>query len=223
MARIARVIVPGCPHYVMQRSKRRRRAFLADDDYRAYLDLLAERCRAHRVALWAYCLMPDRIHLIAVPKTSDGLARTLAETHRLYTRRLNFCKGRRGHLWRGRFSSFPMDMEHCVAAARHIERNPVREGLVKQPWQWPWSSAAAHVTGRGGGLVKVRPLLAKVGAWRRFLQAADEDAETAEQLRRHEVIGRPLGADAFVIGLEKLLRRRFRPRKRGPKPKRKRK
>jgi putative transposase len=93
--------------------------------------------------------MPNHVHLVAVPRTPEGLARAIGEAHRRYTRRINFRKEWRGYLWQGRFASCVMDREHGVAAARYIERNPVRAGLVKRAWEWPWSSAAAHVAGRG--------------------------------------------------------------------------
>ena len=112
-----------------------------------------------------------------------------------------------------------MDASHTLAAARYIERNPVRAGLVRRPWQWPWSSAAGHVKGRGDALVAAGgPLVAEVSDWRRFLAAA-EDEEQVERLRRHVRTGRPLGEAAFIARLETRLDRRLHRLKPGPKPK----
>ena len=55
------------------------------------------------------CLMPNHMHLIAAPKSEDGLRRAIDEAHRRYTRRVNFREQWRGHLWQGRFASFVMD------------------------------------------------------------------------------------------------------------------
>ena len=220
MARLARVVIPGRPHHIIQRGNRRLPTFLCDDDYEAYLTLLAEHAGACGVAVLAWCLMPNHVHLVAIPKTEDGLARALGETHRRYTRRVNSREGWRGHLWQERFSSCVLDGRHALAAARYVERNPVRAGLVKRAWEWPWSSAAGHVSGRGDALV--RPggrLAAAVSDWRRFL-AAEEDEETLSRLRLHTRTGRPLGAPAFVDCLESLLGRTLRPRKPGRKPQR---
>ena len=90
MARIARVVVPGLPHHVTQRGNRRMQTFFGEEDYRAYLSLAAEWCSRHGVAIWAYCLMPNHVHLIAVPRSGEGLARALGEAHRRYTRSVNF-------------------------------------------------------------------------------------------------------------------------------------
>jgi putative transposase len=99
-----------------------------------------------------------------------------------------------------------------------VERNPVRAGLVKRAWQWPWSSAAGHVSGRGDVLVRPGgPLAAEITDWRRFLSAEDDEA-TLETLRRHARTGRPLGADAFVSRLERSLGRTLHPQRPGPKP-----
>jgi putative transposase len=66
---------------------------------------------------------------------------------RRYTRRINFREKWRGYLWQGRFASFMMDEPHLLAAARYVELNPVRAGLVAKAGDWPWSSAQAHLRG----------------------------------------------------------------------------
>ena len=109
MARLARVVAPGFPHHVTQRGNRRQTTFFLDDDYRAYLSLMAEWCGRHGAHVWAYCLMPNHVHLIVVPEAADGLRRAIGEAHRRYTRLINFREGWRGHLWQERFASFPMD------------------------------------------------------------------------------------------------------------------
>ena len=85
MSRLARLIVPGFPHHVTQRGNRRAPVFFEQADYALYRDHLGERCRKASVECWAYCLMPNHVHLILVPATADGLARAIGETHRQYT------------------------------------------------------------------------------------------------------------------------------------------
>jgi putative transposase len=111
MVRIARVVAPAVPHHVTQRGNRRQQTFFSDEDYQVYLELMSEWCKKHKVQIWAYCLMPNHVHLIAVPETKDALNLAIGEAHRRYTRRINFREGWRGHLWQGRFSSFVKD--HC--------------------------------------------------------------------------------------------------------------
>lgn len=121
------------------------------------------------VAVWAYCLMPNHVHLILVPATANGLRSALGEAHRRYTRAINQRQGWVGHLWQGRFASCALDAAHLVAAARYVELNPVRAHLVERPETWPWSSAKAHLAGQDDGLVTVAPLLEAVGDWSAFL------------------------------------------------------
>jgi len=215
MARIARVVAPGFPHHVTQRGNRRQKTFFCEDDYQAYLGLMAEWCRKCQVAIWAWCLMPNHVHLIAVPQNTEGLARAIGEAHRRYSRRINFREGWRGHLWQERFASFPMDENYLLAAARYVEMNPVRAGMVHTPEDYRWSSAHAHLEGHDDLLVKVAPLLEMVGDWRVFLDS-DEEIDK-DRLRQHERTGRPLGRESFVEGLEADLNRELRPRKPGPK------
>jgi putative transposase len=217
MARIARVIAPGLPHHVTQRGNRRQQTFFCDDDYRQYLSLMAEWTSKCGVEIWAWCLMPNHVHLIAVPAADDALARAIGEAHRRYTRMINFREKWRGHLWQERFASFPMDENYLLATARYIEMNPVAAGLVAHPGDYPWSSARTHLSGEDDPLVQQTSLLpAMVGNWRDFLSLSHEDE--LKVLKRHERTGRPLGSDPFVHQLEGELSRPLQPRKPGPKP-----
>jgi putative transposase len=103
-----------------------------------------------------------------------------------------------------------------LAAARYIEQNPVRAGLAARPWEYPWSSAAAHVSGRDDSLVKASLLLELVGDWKAFLSMGAPEDEI-KQLRRHERTGRPLGSERFLGAVERQLGRTLRRGKPGPK------
>jgi putative transposase len=162
--------------------------------------------------------MPNHVHLIAVPKTEDGLRLAIGEAHRRYTRMVNFREGWRGHLWQGRFASFVLDEDYLLAAARYVELNPVRAGLVTAPSKYRWSSARAHLKGKDDILVKVSPLLKIAGNWRKLLLSAVSEEEM-NLFRQHESTGRVLGDDDFQKRLEKKLGRVLRPQKPGPKKK----
>jgi putative transposase len=216
MARIARVVAPGLPHHITQRGNRRQETFFCEEDYEEYIGLMSGWCRRWNVDVWAYCLMPNHVHMIMVPASEEGLRRAIGEAHQRYTRRVNFREGWRGHLWQGRFASAPLDERYLLAAARYVELNPVRAGLVKDPAAYPWSSAAAHTSGTDDALVKVKPLLEMVGNWRDLLLSGVSEQEI-EQIRRHERTGRPLGSDGFVGKLEGALGRILHPQKPGRK------
>ena len=204
------------PHLVTQRGNRRQQTFFGEDDYQHYLELMAQFCRLEHVAIWAYCLMPDHVHLIAVPRTAESLRRAVGEAHRRYTRRINSREGWQGHLWQGRFASFAMDADHVMIAARYVELNPVRSGLVQAPRRYRWSSAAAHLKGQDDDLAQVAPLLQMAPDWRRLLAGAVEEDEL-DVLRAHRRTGRPLGDEKFLKRLEKKLGRVLRRQKPGPK------
>jgi len=217
MARIARVVAEHYPHHITQRGNRRQDTFFCDDDYRYYIRLMAEWCDKCGVTIWAYCLMHNHVHLVAVPESEGGLRRAIGEAHRRYTRHINFREQWRGHLWQGRFASFLMDEKYILTAARYIELNPVRAGLVSIPEEYPWSSVKAHMKGRNDDLVKVQPLLRMVDDWRQFL-SGDVSDEEYQLLQRHERTGRPLGSTSFIEQLENKLSRILTPQK-GGRPK----
>ena len=218
MARIARFVVPGLPHHVTQRGNRRETVFFSDLDYELYRDLLAQQCRKHGVAVWAYCVMPNHVHLILVPDRAEALGRALGETHRRYSAVANARMRVTGHVFQSRFGSVVMDEEHLMAAARYVALNPVRAGLAARAWDWRWSSVRAHLAARDDALAAVAPLLERCNF--RFGDLIDAPAsdEAMAALRGAETIGRPLGSPAFLDRRAALTGRDPRPRKRGPKP-----
>jgi putative transposase len=218
MARLARVVAPCFAHHITQRGNRRQPTFFCDEDYQCYLELLAHWCGTLEVKILAYCLMPNHVHLIAVPQSADGLRRAIGEVHRRYSRMVNFREGWRGHLWQGRFASCVLDETHLLTAARYVEPNPVRAGLINSPTRYRWSSAAAHARGRDDIVVRVGPLLELAPNWRAFLARVLRE-EDIKLLRAHEQTGRPLGDEAFLATLEQDLGRTLRRMKPGPKGK----
>ena len=209
--------MPGIPHHVTQRGNRRMETFFCDEDYAEYLALMAEGCSARGIEVWAYCLMPNHVHMVVVPESEDGLRRGIGEAHRRYTRMVNFREGWRGHLWQSRFASFPMDEQYLLAAARYVELNPVKARLAATPESYPWSSAAAHLSAKDDVLVKVEPILELAPDWRGFLAAGDA-AEYGRAFERHERTGRPMGGKRFILMLEKAIGRVLELQKPGRRP-----
>jgi len=204
MPRIARIVVPGYPHHIVQRGNRRLDVFFSDDDRLAYIELLKNACRRFGVQIWAYCLMTNHAHFIAVPKKADSLARCFSDAHVRYTRLINKREGWKGHLWQARFGSSVLDEEYLLAAVRYVERNPLRAGLALKPWEYAWSSAAWHM-----GKVETDPLVSGdgmlrelIGDWGKYLRK-DDDAEAMDVLRREVLVSRPSGTESFIKKLEK--------------------
>jgi putative transposase len=219
MPRIARVVAPGYPHHITQRGNRRQPTFFSDDDYVAYIDLMAEWCSHYGVEVWAYCLMPNHVHIVCVPSKKDSLHLAIGEAHRRYTRVINFRQGWRGHLWQGRFASYVMDERYLFACVRYVENNPVRAKLSARAEGWRWSSASAHISGKDDRLVTVKPMLRIVKKkWANFLSSQATEDEISD-MRKHERTGRPLCAPWFLDHLEVLLNRKLKPKKAGRKPK----
>ena len=219
MARLKRIVLPGIPHHVTQCGNRRGRTFFEDGDYALYLDLLFDAAARSGVAIWSYCLMPNHVHIVAVPSDEDGLRRTFRHVHRHYTGYINARMRVTGHLWQGRFSSVAMDEAHLVCALRYVALNPVRARLVDRAEDWRWSSTAAHLAGKSDAFVDVAPALERVGDFRSFLNEAFDEALTYTALRKAEAAGRPVGSKAWLADMEERTGRALAPGKRGPKPK----
>jgi putative transposase len=198
MPRSARIVVPDLPHHITQRGNRRQPIFFSDQDRRRYLDMLAAACTVHATKCLAWCLMENHVHLILVPATLDGLRATLASAHTRYAQRVNYGQGASGHLFQGRYSSYPMDESHLMVAVRYVENNPVKAGLVAQAEDWRWSSARAHILGGSDGLTDVDAIGRHVPNWRAYLQEGLEAADRDEAMEAAIRSGRPMGRAAWV-------------------------
>jgi putative transposase len=219
MARLSRLILPGLPYHVTQRGNRRATIFFEDGDYLLYRDLLAEAADKAGSEIWAYCLMPNHVHIIVVPSHEDGLRQTFAETHRRYTGFVNARNRWTGHLWQGRFGAVLMDEDHLASAVRYVSLNPVRAGLCEAAGDWRWSSTRAHLTGMDDALVQVAPVLDRYGDFAAFLAEPADDAAAWRALRRSETSGRPIGDADWIATIEARTGRTLAPQKRGPKAK----
>ncbi len=218
MARLPRIVIPDCPHHVINRGNRRQVVFFSDKDKKSYCELLKREADKVGIAIWAYCIMDNHIHLIAVPETENALAKGIGEAERKHALTINIRNDWKGHLWQARFSSYPMEEKHLYAAVRYIEQNPVRAGIVERAEDYYWSSAMAHVSGRKDELLTDFHLMLSIPDWASYLSKETSDVEK-KLLRSHAKTGRPLGDDKFIDELEKITGRCLRKRKPGRKKK----
>jgi putative transposase len=225
MPRRSRFVAPGFAHHITQRGNNRENVFFSSHDRRRYLEILAEHAAHNELRVLAWCLMTNHIHLIVIPPTAESLARTLGRAHAQYSLEVNRTSERIGHLWQNRFFSCVLDRAHLYRAMRYVELNAARAGLCVEPWRWPWSSAAAHIS-----LAISEPLLD--WAWTDWLGGWDHQGWKQELsmelpdadlllIRRATAVGEPLGSPEFVKRLEEQSGRRLRvlpvgrPSKRG--------
>lgn len=146
MARLARLYVPGFPQLVTQRGNNRTTLFHDDTDHLQFLAWLRDGLKECELALHAYVLMPDHMHLLLTPKDARGVPALMQKIGRKYVRWFNDRHRRTGTLWEGRYRSTVLEPDAwTVPAYRYVEMNPHRAGLVPDAAFWPWSSARAHL------------------------------------------------------------------------------
>jgi len=214
MPRIARVVVVDYPHHITQRGNQKQKVFLHEDDYRHYRKLIAEFAPKYGLEIWAYCLMPNHVHFVAVPRQVDSMAKTFNTTHMLYAQYFNRKYDKTGHLWQGRFFSAVLDEKHLYAAVRYVETNPVRSGLAVSPEEYPWSSASSHIKGESDPLLYPKSPLSSILSWPVFLNL-QPDREAEDTIRSATRSGRPCGDSSFLKQMEQLTQRHFSTRKKG--------
>ncbi len=149
MPRKARVLVPNCPHHIVQRGHNRKAVFLADEDYQYYLENLKEWKQKLDIKLYAWCLMTNHIHVIAEPgDNAMVLSELMKRANGRQAAYVNCLEGRSGALWEGRYKASPIQQDgYLLSCCRYVELNPVRAKMVSRPGDYPWSSYRQRVSG----------------------------------------------------------------------------
>jgi len=217
MARQPRIAVPEFPHHVTHRGNRRADIFLDDIDRHVYIKLLITQCIEESVKIWAWCLMSNHVHLIAVPNRLNSLSRAFQRVHGEFADYFNARHSKSGHLWQGRFKASVLDERHLWNSVRYVERNPVRAGMVRRAEDYSWSSAAAHCGLKPDRILSPDlPLLGEITDWSAWLAERDVQSEL-NFIRNRTRTGRPCGDDDFARTMEKKLGRILLPQKAGRK------
>lgn len=223
MARLPRLVIPHQPHHIIQRGNDRQLIFRDASDYGIFLGWLRESAKQFNVAIHAYVLMSNHLHLLASPSDLIGLGRMMQWIGRQYVPYFNHKYQRSGTLWQGRYKTAIIDSErYFLTCSRYIELNPVRAGMVAAPADYAWSSYQHHIGMRTDPLISDHPLYWALGNTPFEREAAykalAEQALTSEELdkmRKSTIKGWAIGSDEFKTQLEKHTLRRVSPGKRG--------
>ncbi len=213
MPRSRRIVVPGLPHHITQRGNRRMNVFLDVADRRVFLRILREVSLLYSLQHYSYSLMTNHFHLISSPEEAPSLSLTIRDVLGPDAAYFNHKYGFSGRLWRGRFYSTVLDETHFWAALRHVERNPVRAGMVIRAEEYEWSAAATHCSLKHDRLLTALPGIPDfIGDWSTWI-AGEDDLQEIKIIRRTTKTGRPCGSSGFVEELEGILGVKLRAHK----------
>jgi len=205
MARPPRLQAPGALHHVIARGNERRDVFHDDADREDYLERIARYRERFGFRLYAYCLMPNHVHL-AVEQGAASLSAFMQALQSSYTQRFNRRHARVGHLFQGRYKSFLVDCDrYLIALIRYIHQNPVKAGIVRESHVYPWSSDRFFRKGAGPPWLDIEGVFALMGssrteAMRRYRELVADRGETAssyDELVAYE--GSVKGGETFAI------------------------
>jgi putative transposase len=149
MARLPRLNLLGIPQHVVQRGNNRQPSFFAEQDYTVYLDKLKDYAGKYKVAVHAYVLMTNHVHLLMTPESATGVSQLMQALGRYYVLYVNKTYERTGTLWEGRYKSTLVDSDnYFLLVSRYIELNPVRARMVTHPAEYHWSSYRGNALGK---------------------------------------------------------------------------
>lgn len=223
MARLARYFIPDQPQHIIQRGNNREPIVLQEKDFRLYLTCLKEAAEKHELAIHAYVLMTNHLHLLVTPETETSVPKTMQSLGRRYVQYFNSNYKRTGTLWEGRYRATLIDSEqYLLICSRYIELNPVRAGMIENPQSYPWSSYAHNALGNEDSLVKEHSVYRQLGrnpadresAYRALFRGYISKDDLTN-IREATNKGWTLGNDRFQEKIKKLTSRRMKPLPRG--------
>jgi putative transposase len=193
MAKLARIVVAGMPHHITHRGNRKCVLFWDESDRETYLRILLHQIIKVGLRIWAYALMTNHVHFVAVPKAEESLGIFFRNVDGTYADYFNAKYDQVGHLWGERFKSAVLDEPYLWNAVRYVERNPVRASMVDRAEDYRWSSAAAHCGLREDPLLSPDlPLIGQIADWSTWL-SGDVSLAEIDLLRARTQSGRPCG------------------------------
>ena len=188
--------MPGVLHHVTQRGNNQQKIFLNERDFEIYCGLINDYASKLGVSILGYCLMTNHVHFVVKPNDEDALARFFSIVHMRYAQYFNKENNRKGHLWQGRFFSCFMDWPYVYQALRYIENNPVRAQMIQNAWEYPYSSAAAHV-GQGKSFIEMEKVFEMSAVeWKEYLR--ERDALMTDEMRYKTRRGLGIGDEDFL-------------------------
>ncbi|MCL4796239.1 MAG: transposase [Bryobacteraceae bacterium] len=223
MPRLPRFVLPGYPHHVTQRGNDRQQVFLDEQDYGVYRRRLFAAAAEYEVTVLAFCLMPNHIHAICVPRHETGLTRMFRRLQGGFSLYSNVRRARCGHLWQERFYSCVMDHNHTFRAMAYIEQNPLRAALVQRAEDWPWSSAGVHLAGEDPAReldLRAWSDLYTPAQWKLVLATSLADEAWIRRFRSSSQRGYALADEQFIAQFQAGAHRNLSPAKPGPRAKR---
>ncbi len=222
MPRIARVAPGGLVYHVMNRAVGKTQLFRKEADYEDFQQILIEACERKPMQILSYCMLPDRWHLIVLPKKDGQLTdfvRWVTHTHAVRWRASHKTIGF-GHLYQGRFKNFIVQRDESLTNLRgYVERLGLTEGLVKRAEKWQWSSLWARLNGPDElkEILEACPV-SRPAAWTDRVNRPIDDMELS-RIETSLVRSRPYGDDKWLaqtaakLGLQHTIRPQGRPRK----------
>jgi len=204
-------------YHVIVRGNQRQKTFWEKRDYQAYLERLTRYRKKFAVTYYAYCLMPNHVHLL-VEGSKEPLSKFMQGLQQAYTQYFNRRHNKVGHLFQGRYHAIICEKdEYLLALVRYIHLNPVRTKLVQRPEQYLYTGHAEYSGSKGAEVIDSALVLNMLGGKKAYQRFIIEGIEEGHKKDYYEVEDqRFLGSKEFAEELMKRVAEEEVPRKRKP-------
>jgi REP element-mobilizing transposase RayT len=187
MARKPRLFAPGVLYHVIVRGNQRQKTFLGPADYQIYLEKLTQYRRQHEVTIYAYCLMPNHVHLLLecgkmpLGKFMQGLQQSYAQYYNRKYKKV-------GHLFQGRYKAILCQKDaYLLELIRYIHLNPIRTKLAKRAQDYLYTSDPAYRMGKATAILDPRAVLKMLGGVRGYKSFIHEGRDAGHREEYYEV------------------------------------
>jgi len=139
-----KLTTPKLVSHITQRAAGKEPLFMEDGDYLFMLFLLKEIAQSYSLKIYAFCLMPNHLHILVRPMEGD-LSDAMRDLFARYAMKFNKKYERKGHLFGGPYrQAVCLDDTYLLAASLYIHMNPVKADLADDPREFQWSTCRLY-------------------------------------------------------------------------------
>ncbi|MFA5634027.1 MAG: transposase [Candidatus Dojkabacteria bacterium] len=128
-------------YHIYNRGNNRDTVLKLASDKQIFVNLLYRNKDKCQIRLVNYCIMDNHFHLIVkTGKDPKNLSKFMQRVLTSFAIQINKKHQRIGHTFQGRYNAnLLLYKKDLVRAINYVRQNPVQEGLVRKPSEYPWT------------------------------------------------------------------------------------
>ena len=220
MARISRKnqIAENLVYHIFNRGNGKLEVFHDERDYEYFLKTIKKYQSRFNFKIYHWVLMSNHFHFLISIDVPEKISKLIGAILQVYVQYHHLRWNSAGKLWQGRFRSQAVEKDNYLfECGRYIERNPMRAGIVKYPWDYKWSSCKIYANHDDANIVSVDTYYESFGENKEERVREYREWVLEKEDNRFDKMDSPVGSEDFMNRIllsrgRHIARRRGRPK-----------